>query len=103
MASQGGEANGASPDGGNSNVPSNEKSFQSLAPSETSLTRTANYWNIYCLGVIMAIDGLFVQWNQGLCHGVMIYCVGLAVIIIGFIILSHCAAELTSALPFSGK
>ncbi len=64
--------------------------------------KVATFWDIYLLGMMTVIGGQFFAWNEALDEGLWCFLCALILTGLGYLCLTLCLAEMTSALPFSG-
>ncbi len=69
---------------------------------DLEVRKTATFQDIYILGVMTVIGGQFFAWNAALDEGLWCFLSALILTGLGYLCLTLCLAEMTSALPFSG-
>eukprot|EP01038_Epipyxis_sp_PR26KG_P013724 gene13724-18412_t len=74
----------------------------SIIQVEKKKSPSISLFGLYLFGISTVIAGNFGLWNEGLAHGYWLYFVVFCIQSLGFISLTLCQAELSSALSFSG-
>lgn len=65
--------------------------------------KQAGFWDLYLLGITIVLGGQFFSWNAGLQGGFWEFFTSTVITGSAYICLVLCMAEMTSAMPFSGK
>lgn len=81
---------------------SEEANEDGLTTSPRKQQRSATFWDIFSLGIVLTIGGIHITWNRVLGSGLAEIISAFVFISVGFACLILCSSEMTGLLPFSG-